>query len=212
MSDIKLYRAKDGSVGTTDVNTAAFGRRSPRRVQRDAVLMYQANRRAGTHSTKTRANITGTTKKPWKQKHTGKARAGTKKSPIWRSGGVAHGPHPRDYSYNVPRKALRAACRAAIAGKFNDGEVVFADAVSFAAPSTKAARGMLAALGVERSCLVVTHRLDVVVHKSMRNLPGVTVMPASDVNAYEVLSHRNLLLTEDSFEALTGRLCEESED
>lgn len=206
MSQLKQYRTADGTVGEVEVDVTAFGRRSPRRVQRDAVLMYLANRRSGTASTKTRAEIRGSTKKPWKQKHTGKARAGRKSSNIWRGGGVAHGPRPRDYSYNVPRKALRAACRAALAGKFNDNEVVFADAVSFDVPSTRAAAKMLSALGVERGCLVVTDSHAENVWRSMRNIPGVTVMAASDVNAYEVLSHRVLLLTQASYDALRERL------
>ena len=146
MSQLKLFRTADASVAETDVDVTAFGVRSPRRVQREAVLMYLANRRSGTASTKTRAEIKGSTKKPWKQKHTGKARAGRKSSPIWRGGGIAHGPRPRDYSYNVPR--------------------------------------------------------------SMRNISGVTVMAASDVNAYEVLSHRALLLTQASYDALCERLRE----
>ena len=208
MSQLKLFRTADASVAETDVDVTAFGVRSPRRVQREAVLMYLANRRSGTASTKTRAEIKGSTKKPWKQKHTGKARAGRKSSPIWRGGGIAHGPRPRDYSYNVPRKALRAACRAAIAGKFKDGEVVFADALSFEKPSTRVAAQMLTALGVERSCLVVTETHAENVWRSMRNISGVTVMAASDVNAYEVLSHRALLLTQASYDALCERLRE----
>jgi len=211
MSQIKLYRTTDGSVGEVDVDTGVFGRRSPRRVQREAVLMYQANQRAGTHSTKTRAEIKTNIKKPWKQKHTGRARAGRKSSPVWRGGGIAHGPRPRDYSYNVPRKALRVACRAALAGKFIDGEVAFADSLAFDAPSTKAAARMLSALGVDRSCLVVTEGLERNTWLSMRHLPGVTVLPASDVNEYAVLSHRDLLLTQASYDALSERLCTETE-
>lgn len=206
MGECKLFKTSDASVGTVSVDTEAFGRRSPRRVQREAVLMYQANLRAGTHDTLDRSEVRCNIKKPWKQKHLGRARAGRKSSPIWRGGGVAHGPHPRDYSYALPRKALRVAARAAIAGKLRDDEVVFTDALAFEKPSTKAAAAMLSKLGVERTCLVVTAARDENTYKSFRNLPGVRVMPASDVNAYEVLRHRHLLLTQESFDALRERL------
>ena len=204
MAECKLFRS--GEVATLDVDPSAFGTRSPRRVQRDAVLMYQANQRAGTHDTLNRSEVRASKKKPYRQKGTGRARAGRKSSPIWRGGGVAHGPHPRDYSYAMPRKALRVAARAAIAGKFRDGEVVFADSLAFERPSTKQARAMLGALGVDRTCLVVTKERNENAWKSLRNLPGVTVMPASDVNAYEVLRHRHLLLTQASLEELRTRL------
>ena len=206
MAEVRLYSGSNGDVGTLDVDVSAFGERSPKRVQREAVLMYRANERSGTASTKTRAEIKGNIKKPWKQKHTGKARAGRKSSPIWRGGGVAHGPRPRDFSYSVPRKALRVACRAAVAGKFLDGEVSFASDLAFDVPSTKQAAAIIEALDCEYSCLVVTAEHDETVWKSMRNLPGVTVMAASDVNAHEVLRHRNLLFTQESFEALAKRV------
>jgi large subunit ribosomal protein L4 len=206
MGECKLFKSADASVSTVSVDVEAFGRRSPRRVQREAVLMYQANKRAGTHDTLDRSEVRATKKKPYKQKGTGRARAGKKSSPVWRGGGVAHGPHPRDYSYALPRKALRVAARAAIAGKLRDGEVAFTDALAFEKPSTKQAAAMLASLGIERTCLVVTAEADDNVYRSMRNIPGVRVMQASDVNAYEVLRHRTLLLTQESFDALHGRL------
>jgi large subunit ribosomal protein L4 len=206
MGDCKLFNSTDGSVGSVSVEDEVFGRRSPRRVQREAILMYQANQRAGTHDTLDRSEVRATKKKPWKQKGTGRARAGKKSSPVWRGGGVAHGPHPRDYSYALPRKMLRVAARAALAGKFNDDEVVFSDSLSFDAPSTKKGASMLASLGVDRTCLVVTAEHSDGTYKSLRNIPGVRVMPASDVNAHEVLRHRYLLLTQASFDALRGRL------
>jgi large subunit ribosomal protein L4 len=206
MGDCKLFNSTDGSVGSVSVDNEVFGRRSPRRVQREAILMYQANQRAGTHDTLDRSEVRATKKKPWKQKGTGRARAGKKSSPVWRGGGVAHGPHPRDYSYALPRKMLRVAARAALAGKFKDDEVVFADSLSFDAPSTKKGASMLASLGVDRTCLVVTAEHSENAYKSLRNIPGVRVMPASDVNAHEVLRHRYLLLTQASFDALRERL------
>lgn len=206
MAQLKYFRSADNRVESIEIDATCFGRRSPRRVQREAVLMYLANRRAGTHDTLTRAEVNATIRKPWKQKHTGRARAGRTSSPLWRGGGIIFGPHPRDYSYTIPREELRVATRAALAGKLRDGEVVFADAVTAAAPKTKDAVRMLAALGVERTCLVVVPERDENVWKSFRNVPGVTVKPACEVNAYDVLSHRQVLVTPRSFEMLKERV------
>jgi large subunit ribosomal protein L4 len=206
MAHMKLFRSADGGVGTIEVDENVFGRRSPRRVQREAVLMYLANKRLGTHDTLTRAEVNATIRKPWKQKHTGRARSGRVSSPIWRGGGVAFGPHPRDYSYTMPRKQLRVATRAALAGKLKDGEVFFADKIRFAAPKTRDAARMFSALGIERTCLVVLADRDENVWKSVRNLRGATVRTADEVNAYDVLSHRAVLTTPEAFEKLKGRV------
>jgi large subunit ribosomal protein L4 len=206
MAQTKLFRSAEGSVESIDVDAEAFGRRSPRRVQREAVLMYLANRRSGTHDPLTRAEVNATIRKPWKQKHTGRARSGRTSSPIWRGGGVVFGPHPRDYSYTVPRKELRVATRAALAGKIRDGEVVFADSISVEKPRTKTVLRMFGALGIDRSCLVVLAERDENVWKSCRNVPGATVRTAAEVNAYDVLSHRTVLVTPRSFEMLRDRV------
>ncbi len=206
MAEFKVYRFAEGTTGTMEVDTSAFGRRSPRRVQREAVLMYQANARAGTHDTLTRAEVNDSKRKPWNQKHTGRARAGFKGSPIWKGGGIIHGPHPRDYSYNVPRKALRAATRAALSGKLADGEVLFIDALAFERPATKRFAAMLKSLGLRGRTLLVLPERDENVWKSARNVPDVSVIPASDVNAYELLRHRNVLLTPRSLELLAERV------
>lgn len=205
MAQMKSYRFADGQVGQVEVDENLFGRRSPRRVMREAVVMYQANARQGTHDTLTRAEVWATIKKPWKQKHTGRARAGRTSSPLWRGGGVIFGPHPRDYSYHLPRKELRVATRAALAGKLKDGEVVFVDAIAANAPKTKTIVRMFRALGIDRTCLVVLPERDENVWKSVRNIPGASVKTAGEVNAYDVLSHRTLLVTQRAFEMLKER-------
>lgn len=205
MAQLKYFRFAEGTVDAIDVDAETFGRRSPRRVQREAVLMYLANRRMGTADTLTRAEVNATIRKPWKQKHTGRARSGRVSSPLWRGGGVIFGPHPRDYSYALPRKELRVATRAALAGKLRDGEVVFVDAISAAAPKTKPFVRMFEKLGIDRTCLVVLPERDENVWKSVRNLPGATVRTAAEVNAYDILSHRNVVLTPRSFEMLKER-------
>jgi large subunit ribosomal protein L4 len=206
MAKVKYFRFAAGKVESHEVDETAFGKRAPRRVQREAVLMYQANARAGTHDTLTRAEVNGSIRKPWKQKHTGRARAGRVTSPLWRGGGIIFGPHPRDYSYSVPRKALRAATRASLAGKLQAGAVAFVDAVEMKAPRTKTVAQMLAAVGAGSTCLIVLPERDDNFWKSARNIPGTTVKSAADVNAYDVLSHRTLLLTPRSFEMLKERV------
>ena len=206
MASCKLYQMKDGKVGTTDVDVTSLGRRSPRRVMRDAVLMYEANRRAGTHDTLTRAEVNDSKIKPWKQKHTGRARAGRTSSPLWRGGGIIFGPHPRDYSYAIPRKALRAATRAALAGKLQAGAVALVDAIEAKSPRTQPMVRMLRTIGAGSTCLIVLAERDDNVWKSVRNIPGTTCRTAAEVNAYDVLSHRTVLLTDASFQALRERL------
>jgi len=206
MAQMKYFRFGDSKVESLDIDENTFGVRSPRRVQREAVLMYLANRRVGTHDTLTRAEVNGSIKKPWKQKHTGRARAGRKTSPLWRGGGVIFGPHPRDYSYALPRKELRVATRAALAGKLRDGEVCFVDAIQASTPKTKTMAKMFSALGIERTCLLVLPERDENVFKSVRNLPGASVKTADEVNAYDILSHRTVLMTPRSFEMLKERV------
>ena len=206
MASCKLYQMKDGKVGTTDVDVTSLGRRSPRRVMRDAVLMYEANRRAGTHDTLTRAEVNDSKIKPWKQKHTGRARAGFKGSPLWVGGGIIHGPHPRDYSYHLPRKELRAAARAALAGKFRDGEVALVDALSFEKPQTSRMAAMIRGLATRGPFLLVVAEQDENTWKSARNVEGLTLMRAADLNAYDVLRHRTVIFTSKSLELVQERL------
>jgi large subunit ribosomal protein L4 len=206
MASCKLYRMKDGKVGTTDVDVTSLGSRSPRRVQREAVLMYEANRRAGTHDTLTRAEVNDSKIKPWKQKHTGRARAGFKGSPLWVGGGIIHGPHPRDYSYSRPRKELRVATRAALSGKFRDGEVAFVDELALDAPKTKRVAAMIESLGMRGRWLIVLPESDENFWKSARNIEGVSVVRASDVNAYDLLKHRTVIFTPKSLEMVRERI------
>jgi large subunit ribosomal protein L4 len=206
MNECKLYRFAEGKVGTTKVDVASFGARSPRRIQREAVLMYQANRRLGTHDTLTRAEVNDSKIKPWKQKHTGRARAGFKGSPLWKGGGIIFGPHPRDYSYALPRKELRAATRAALAGKFRDGEIAFVDAISLSAPKTSRLAAMVESLGMRGPWLLVVEEHDENVWKSARNVEGLSVVRAADVNAYDLLKNRTVIFAAGSLDLVRGRV------
>jgi large subunit ribosomal protein L4 len=206
MASCKLYQMKDGKVGTTDVDVTSLGRRSPRRVMREAVLMYEANRRAGTHDTLTRAEVNDSKIKPWKQKHTGRARAGFKGSPLWVGGGIIHGPHPRDYSYSLPRKELRVATRAALAAKFRDGEVALVDGFALEAPKTKRIAQIIESLEMRGRWLIVLPEQDENVWKSARNIEGVSVVRAADVNAYDLLKNRTVIFTPKSLELVRERI------
>lgn len=202
MANIQVYRFPEGKIEKREEDVASLGKRPHRRLLREAVQMYESNQRAGTHDTKTRAEVDYTNKKPWAQKHTGRARAGTRRSPLWRGGGVIHGPHPRDYSYGMPRKALRAAVRSALLGKFLDDEVTAIDGVSLDAPSTKKVAAALKALELGGSTLLVTPARDDVFYRSARNIRGATVRVAAEVNAFDLLSATNLVLVNGALEAL----------
>ena len=200
MVEVKVF--KGGSVATQDVDAGAFGAKVLGRTLKDAVVMYEANQRQGTVRAKTRSQVRGGNKKLYPQKHTGRARMGTTKSPIWRGGGRIHPPQPRDHSYAMPKKARRVALRNAIFTKFRDGEVAIADGWPTDAPSTKAAIAVLRAAGIERSALVVTEAHDQNIYLSLRNVADVDVCPVSDLNAHRVLLRRQLVLTPGAFDKL----------
>lgn len=207
MLDVKSLSS--GKVGTAQIDGTPFEGRANPVVLREAVIMYEARRRVGTASTKTRAEINGTTKKIYRQKGTGNARHGSRKAPIFRGGGVAHGPKPRDYSYSLPRKALKRALRLAVAGKIRDGEVLRWEGqpVSGDTPSTKTVRVGLEALEAQPTALIVAAgAVERQLLLSVRNLPKVRVLPAAEVSAYDVLRYRWLVLLDGAYEALKIRL------
>jgi len=206
MAILQTYRFPEGKVEPRETDVSALGRRPHRRLLREAVLMYEARQRAGTHSTKTRAEVNFTNKKPWAQKHTGNARAGTRRSPLWRKGGVIFGPKPRDYGYGMPRKALRAAVRSALLGKILDGEVKALDGLALEAPSTKRVAAALRALEVRGTTLFVTPARDDLFFRSARNIEGATVRAAAEVNALDLLGHRTVVLVNGAYDALVGAI------
>lgn len=201
---VKSYKA--GSLGTVEFDTAVFGEKVLFRTLKDAVVMHQANQRQGTVKTKTRGNVAGTGKKPYKQKHTGRARAGDVKSPIWRSGGTVFGPLPRDYSYHMPKKARRVALRAALLGKLRDEELMVVDLGEFNAPSAKAARKILADVGSPRRATIVLAQPDVNVWKSFRNFPGVQVRVASDLCTFDVVAGGLIMAEGAALDAVSARV------
>jgi large subunit ribosomal protein L4 len=173
------------------------------------VLSFQANQRQGTVKTRGRSEVAGSGKKPWKQKHTGRARAGDRMSPIWRGGGTVFGPIPRDHRFDLPARERRVALRSALFGKLKDGELVLADLANFtpeAQPSAKAARKLLADLGSPRRAVVVLTAHNELLWKSFRNFPGVIVRPASDLCAFDVIRSALVICEPGAFEALGKRV------
>lgn len=204
MAGLKTLR--DGAVTEQTLADDAFGTDLHPVVLREAVLMYEANRRTGTVNTLSRRFVSGSTKKMYKQKHTGRARHGDKKAPLMRGGGVAHGPHPRDFGYRMPRKALRRALQVALARKARDGEVLAWSGARFDAPSTRAAVRALEALGTRNALLVAAGPVDANLRLSIRNLRRVRALPAAEVSAYDVVAHDHLVLLDGALEALQARL------
>ncbi|MEO0480940.1 MAG: 50S ribosomal protein L4 [Planctomycetota bacterium] len=200
MVQVKVYSG--GSVSASEIDESRFGDRQLGRTLKDAVVMYEANKRQGTAKAKTRGEVAGPNKKLWKQKHTGRARMGTKKAVHWRGGGVVFGPLPRDYSYAMPKKARRVALRNAIYTKFRDGEVSIADGWPSDKPSTKAAAEILKALELGRGVLVVSAERDQNLYLSLRNLPHTEVAPVADLNVHQVLRRRHMVVTPDAMKAL----------
>jgi large subunit ribosomal protein L4 len=182
-----------------------------RQLLHDVVVMYQANRRQGTVQTKSRGMVRGSTKKLFRQKGTGRARAGNARTPVRRGGGHAFGKKNRDYSYRLPRKAVRSATRMALLSKFQDGQAVVLADWKCDSPKTKSVATALGVLGVAgSSVLIATDGIDQNVYKSARNIADVQVMPASDLNAYALLSNRSFVVTVSAMDRLLGRNAEAS--
>ncbi|HJT77477.1 MAG TPA: 50S ribosomal protein L4 [Gemmataceae bacterium] len=203
MLALNVLNRRGESVGTVEIDPAEFGGTINKQLLHDVVVMYLANQRAGTHSTKRRGEVAGSTKKLFRQKGTGNARAGTRRTNKRKGGGTAKGPKPRDYEYHLPKKAVRAATRMAILSKFQDQETVVIDELALPEIKTKEMAGILKALKLDdKTCLVATAGLDEKVYKSARNIKGVAVMPAAQLNAYAVLKPKRLLLTRAALDEL----------
>jgi large subunit ribosomal protein L4 len=202
MASLPIYNRSGQQVGSYEIDPAAIAPRINKQLLHDAVVMYQANQRQGTLRSKSRADVAGTTKKMYRQKGTGNARAGSRRSGVRRGGGHIFAKRPRDYSFSMPRKAMQAATRMAVASKIIDGQVVVIDDLKFAGPKTKEMAGILAALKLTGvSTLVATASLDVNVYKSARNIDKVSISPISELNAYSVLRPKRLLVTKAALDA-----------
>jgi large subunit ribosomal protein L4 len=199
MPDVEIKDRNNNTVGKINLRDDVFDVHAKEGVVHSAVINFLANQRQGTHATKTKGLVSGGGKKPWKQKHTGRARAGSIRSPLWRTGGIVFGPQPRDYSYSLPKKVKRLALMTAFYRKLADGEVVVIDNFAIEKPKTKEMKEILKNLGLTgKSILIVLPEKDNSVVLSARNIPGVSVTRSVDLNTYNVIAHNVLLMTKDA--------------
>ena len=202
METLPVYDRTGAEVGNYQIDPAELAPRISKQLLHDVVVMYQANRRQGSAKTKGRSEVEGTTKKMYRQKGTGNARAGSRRSGIRRGGGHIFAKRPRDWSYRLPKKAVRMATRMALASRITDQEVTLIDELSFETPKTGQMASILKALGLgDVTLLVAVPEYDVNLYKSIRNLKDVAVMPVAELNALSVLKPRRLLMTPGALDA-----------
>ena len=202
---VALMSQRNEPVGEVTLPAEVFNGPVRRHLLYEAVRMQRANRRAGTVSTKTRGFVSGGGKKPWRQKGTGRARAGSSRSPLWVGGATIFGPQPRDYSYRLPASARKAALRAALSAKQRAGQLLVLDAISLEAPKTKLLAKLVADLQIENALIVIPER-DESLERAARNLPTVKVLRAEGVNVYDALRYERLGMTRPAIDAVLRRL------
>ena len=198
MSKVDIKKSDGAKSGTIELDENIFGIEPNVAVMHQVVNAQLAAKRSGTHSTKTRAEVRGGGAKPWKQKGTGRARAGSSRIPHWRGGGIALGPKPRDYSQRTPKKMKRLALRSALSDRAQSNSIYVVDAWDFETPSTKAAKTALEAIGTEGKVLVVTDAQDANTEKSFRNLSNVNVLSSDQLNVFDILVSDSIVFTKDN--------------
>jgi len=203
---IDVVNNNNEKVGAIDVRDEVFGGRVNAGLIWESVVRQNASERQGTHMTKTRGLVSGTGKKPWRQKGTGRAQVGEARNPLWRKGGTVFGPQPRSYDYALPKKVERGALRAAISARLQDGSLIVVDALAQAEVKTKTAAATLKKLGVTGKAVVVDVALDANFAKSVRNLPGVNAVPSSRLTARDVINARKVVATRTALEKLQEAL------
>ena len=192
-----IYNQEGKEVGKADLPAEVFDVKMNQDLVHQVMVAQMANARQVLAHTKDRSEVRGGGVKPWRQKGTGRARHGSIRSPIWKGGGVTFGPQPRDYSYSINRKAKKVALQSAILSKLQDSEVVLIDKLEFDSPSTKKMANLLKSLGIKKSCLIVIPELNEAIWKSSRNIYNLKVRVASDLNAYDVIKYKQLLIVKD---------------
>lgn len=206
MPSVDVKNARGETVGTLDLDERVFGIEPNRAVLHQAVVTQLANQRKGTHDTKTRGQVAGGGKKPWRQKGTGRARQGSTRAPHWRTGGVVFGPHPRSYHRDFPRKMRRLALRSALSAKVRDSALTVVDGLTVANGKTKEMVELLGALGVGKGALMVLHEREDNVLRSSANVPKVRAVTIEGMNLLDILNFPTLVLTRESVAAITERL------
>ena len=203
---VDVVNSQNEKVGSVDLRDEVFGGRVKADLIHESVVRANAAERRGTHATKNRALVSGSGKKPWRQKGTGRARVGEIRNPLWRKGGTVFGPQPRSYEYQLPRKVEKGALRAALTQKLRDGAVTVVDALSVGEIKTKAAAEMLRRLGVDGKTLLVDVKPEEKLTLSVRNIDGVRVLPSNRISARDVMNTRRVVLTQAALEKLQEAL------
>lgn len=200
MATVDIIDLSKKTVGSVDLNDAVFGAPVKEALVHTAVVMQRASLRQGTASTKGRGEVSGTGKKPWKQKHTGRARAGSNRSPIWRTGGTVFGPKPRGYDFSIPKKMYRGAMQSALSSKQTDGELSVLSDLPLPEPKTKLVASALAKLGLARSVLLVAGDANINLVRATQNLKNVKTVKPSELTVYDVLRYESLVILQDQLE------------
>jgi len=203
---IDVVNQQNEKVGSLDLRDEVFGGRVKTDLIHESVVHANAAARRGTHATKTRGLVSGTGKKPWRQKGTGRAQVGEARNPLWRKGGTVFGPQPRSYDYHLPRKVEKGALRAALSQKLQDGAVTVVDALAVGEVKTKAAAEMLRRLGVDGKTLLVDVKPEDKLALSVRNIEGVRLLPSNRISARDVVDTRKVVLTRAALEKLQEAL------
>jgi large subunit ribosomal protein L4 len=204
MPDADVVDLDKKKVGKVQLDDRVFKAFSDPSLVHEALVMQLASRRQGTASTKTRGEVSGGGKKPWRQKGTGRARAGSIRSPLWKGGGIVFGPLPRDYGYSIPKKKYRAALRSILTARFKEGALTIVDRFEIEGPKTKMLAQVLGRLGLGEEVAILMDQVDPNVERAARNLPGVKVLKIERLNVYDLLDARQLLIPQQA----VGRLVE----
>jgi large subunit ribosomal protein L4 len=203
---VTVVDSANKTIREIQLSPVVFAARPNPHLVYEAVKEYRAGGRRGTHMTKNRALVSGSGRKPWRQKGTGRARFGETRNPLWRHGGTVFGPQPRDYSWSMPKKARAAALRVALSERLREGAVKVVDAFQVDQPKTRLLRGLLASLGVVGKAVVVDHEPADALVLSGRNLPDVRVVADTHLTAYDVLDCKHLVVTQEALDKLEARL------
>jgi large subunit ribosomal protein L4 len=205
MAVADVFDIEKKKVAQVDLNDAVFGAEVNEAIIYDVVKMQLASRRSGTASTKTRSDVSGGGKKPWRQKGTGRARAGTTRSPIWRGGGIVFGPHPRDYSYSIPKKVRKKAIISALSMKFKEDKMLILKDFPMEKISTRIFKGVFDLFSLKKALFILDDKNEVLL-KSSRNIKNVKMIRSEGINVYDILNHEYLILLEPSVKKIEGAL------
>lgn len=206
MAEVSVYNMQGEQTSTVAISDRLFAQKVHANLLHEVVTMYLSNQRAGTSSTKTRGEVSGGGSKPWKQKHTGRARAGSIRSPLWRHGGIIFGPKPRSYKYNLPNQKKRQALISALSSKLKDNDLIILDKLELAQPKTKLVDHLLKKLNVKTPTLLVINTFTEELKKASRNIETLQVVTAAGVNVYDILRSKTLIITKDALPGLEARI------